>query len=99
LEAFKKLISTVPGWSVSSYGGYFSYVKFPDSYGQATSEEVAERLAKECGVLTLPGIWFMPAKGSKEWKGMDTRGSEIVQDRWIRLVHSSTFGITSYDVE
>lgn len=68
-----------------SSGGYFSYVRFPDVYGdKMTSEAVAERLAKECGVLTLPGEWFMPEREDAAWKALETMGSELVDDRWLR---------------
>jgi aspartate/methionine/tyrosine aminotransferase len=57
------------GWKVISSGGFYAYVEFP--YKNKGSEQVAHALAIQCGVLTLPGCFFMP-----EAKG---------QDRWIRF--------------
>lgn len=58
-----------------------------------SSEEVCEKLVKEVGVLTLPGGWFMPSKGSREWEVLEKQGSEILEDRWIRWV--AEFGFLS----
>jgi hypothetical protein len=49
-----------------------------------TSERVAERLAVECGVLTLPGCWFMPEREDEGWKSLERMGSELINDRWLR---------------
>lgn len=85
LQLFERLVNAVPGWHTASTGGYFAYVQYPDAYGSHnTSETVAARLAKECGVLVLPGCWCMPEKGSEEWKLMERVGSDLTRDRWLR---------------
>ena len=47
----------VPGWQVVSAGAYFAWVAHP--YDMA-SDELAERLVHEAGILMLPGTMFMP---------------------------------------
>ncbi|ODN71261.1 hypothetical protein A6302_01376 [Methylobrevis pamukkalensis] len=52
-------MARAPGWQVTSIGAYFAYVRHPLA---AASAEVAERLAREAGVLCLPGSWFGPGQ-------------------------------------
>ena len=54
---FSEAMATTPGWSISAMGAYFAYVRHP--LGGA-SEAVAARLAREAGVVTLPGSFFGP---------------------------------------
>ena len=54
---FAAAVAAAPGWSVSAMGAYFAYVRHP--LGGA-SEAVAARLAREAGVVTLPGAFFGP---------------------------------------
>lgn len=56
IAAFADVIRACPGWSISSIGAYFAYVRHP--FPNVTAAEVAERLATERGVLTLPGSYF-----------------------------------------
>jgi aspartate/methionine/tyrosine aminotransferase len=71
---------------VSAQGGFFSYVRHPYVQdGRAVpSEMVSEVLAKRCGVVTLPGSFFMPERGSPEWRALEEQASPLVEDRWIR---------------
>nr|WP_210272608.1 aminotransferase [Chthonobacter rhizosphaerae] len=56
-ERFRALVAEAPGWSISAIGAYFAYLGHPfDMPG----ERVAERLARESGVLALPGSFFGP---------------------------------------
>lgn len=55
-ETLEKVIAGLPGWEVASVGAYFSYIQHP--FENANSIEVAERLAAERGVLSLPGTFF-----------------------------------------
>jgi hypothetical protein len=48
---------------------------------------VGEVLAKRCGVITLPGGFFMPERDSPEWRMLEEQGSPLVDDKWIRYVH------------
>ncbi len=54
---FAEAISAAPGWSVSAMGAYFAYVRHPLG---GSSEAAAARLAREAGIVTLPGSFFGP---------------------------------------
>lgn len=56
---FRAAIARAPGWSISSAGAYFAYVKHPLA---ASAEVAAERLAAEAGIVTLPGSFFGPGQ-------------------------------------
>lgn len=45
-------------YELVSAGAYFGYVRHP--FGGEPSEQVAQRLARDHGVLCLPGSWFGP---------------------------------------
>lgn len=55
-ETLEKVIAGLPDWKIASVGAYFSYIQHP--FENASSIEVAERLAAEHGVLSLPGAFF-----------------------------------------
>jgi len=57
---FKDVIARHPGWKVQSIGAYFAYLRHPRPGTPAT--EIAERLARERGVLALPGSYFGPGQ-------------------------------------
>jgi aspartate/methionine/tyrosine aminotransferase len=59
-DAFIAALSGVPGWSIRSIGAYFAYVEHPFPHHSAT--QVAELLARERGVLCLPGSYFGPGQ-------------------------------------
>jgi aspartate/methionine/tyrosine aminotransferase len=56
--AFREVIAELPGWRIESIGAYFAYLRHP--FEGLAAAEVAERLARERGVLALPGSWFGP---------------------------------------
>ena len=56
IAAFAQVVDACPGWSISSIGAYFAYVRHP--FAGVAAERVAERLATERGVLGLPGSYF-----------------------------------------
>ncbi len=56
IAAFARVVDACPGWSISSIGAYFAYVRHP--FAGVAAERVAERLATERGVLGLPGSYF-----------------------------------------
>jgi aspartate/methionine/tyrosine aminotransferase len=60
IAAFMGLIQHCPGWSISSIGAYFAYVRHP--FARVPAEQVAESLARERGVLGLPGSYFGPGQ-------------------------------------
>jgi len=60
IGAFARVVEACPGWSISSIGAYFAYVRHP--FAGVPAERVAECLAKERGVLGLPGSYFGPGQ-------------------------------------
>jgi aspartate/methionine/tyrosine aminotransferase len=54
--ALKQAMAKLPAWSVDSLGAYFAYVRHP--FAGIGSELVAEKLAREAGVVSLPGAYF-----------------------------------------
>lgn len=57
-QAFKAAMVNLNDWRVESVGAYFAYLRHP--FGNSPAAQVAEKLAKERGVLTLPGPYFGP---------------------------------------
>ena len=55
-DLFSKVIAGMEGWNLLSTGAYFGYVKHP--FTGTPSIEVAQRMAREVGVLTIPGTFF-----------------------------------------
>ena len=55
-DLFSKVIAGMEGWTLLSTGAYFGYVKHP--FTGTPSIEVAQRMAREVGVLTIPGTFF-----------------------------------------
>jgi aspartate/methionine/tyrosine aminotransferase len=59
-DAFISAMNEAPGWSVGSIGAYFAYLRHP--FAGRTGVEVAAWLARERGVLCLPGSYFGPGQ-------------------------------------
>ncbi len=55
-EALRTVIAALPGWEIGALGAYFAFIRHP--FEGMSSAAVAERLAKEAGVVTLPGSYF-----------------------------------------
>ena len=53
---FRAALAAAPGWRLDAIGAYFAYVRHP--FATLDSEQVAQRLATEVGVLTVPGSFF-----------------------------------------
>ncbi|MFX8477620.1 hypothetical protein ABTL82_19225, partial [Acinetobacter baumannii] len=58
-EVFSAEIAAVDGWSIGSIGAYFAYVRHPFD---APGEAVAQALARQQGILCLPGAFFGPGQ-------------------------------------
>jgi aspartate/methionine/tyrosine aminotransferase len=58
--AFRVAFATLPGWRVESLGAYFAYVAHP--FAGLPAPRVAAALARERGVLALPGDYFGPGQ-------------------------------------
>ncbi len=55
-NALIDVMDKLSGWEIATIGAYFSYIRHP--YTDRRSVEVAEYLARERGVVTLPGSFF-----------------------------------------
>jgi aspartate/methionine/tyrosine aminotransferase len=56
--AFKRAVSELDGWRLHSLGAYFAYLEHP--HRDRSGATVARELARERGVLCLPGAYFGP---------------------------------------
>ncbi len=54
---FRRAVAEAPGWEISAIGAYFAFVRHPFD---ADAVDVGERLAREGGIITLPGPFFGP---------------------------------------
>jgi aspartate/methionine/tyrosine aminotransferase len=57
-QSFRSVVSRIAGWSVASIGAYFAYVRHP--FPGKPAAEVAEWLAADRGVVSLPASYFGP---------------------------------------
>ena len=57
---FRSAFAHLAGWSVSTIGAYFAYLRHP--FPGRSGADVAEWLAAERGVLCLPGSCFGPGQ-------------------------------------
>ena len=55
-DALKLAASGLAGWEIAAIGAYFAFVRHP--FADQSSSEVAERLAREAGVVCIPGAYF-----------------------------------------
>lgn len=90
---FQETIEKIPGWKVASKGGYYAFVSFPEEYLSASSsiglkrkrlgsEDVAKVLGLRCGVIVLPGGFFMPDLEGEGWD--EVKADKLKEDRWLR---------------
>lgn len=55
-DALRLVVSRLPGWEIGAIGAYFAFVRHP--FTDRSSSEVAEKLARESGIVCLPGAYF-----------------------------------------
>lgn len=55
-SALRSAIAKMTGWEAISVGAYFAFVRHP--FTGIESAAVSEKLAKTCGVVTIPGAYF-----------------------------------------
>jgi aspartate/methionine/tyrosine aminotransferase len=55
-EALRLAFSGLAGWEIAAIGAYFAFVRHP--LADRSSSEVAEELARERGVVCIPGAYF-----------------------------------------
>jgi aspartate/methionine/tyrosine aminotransferase len=57
---FRSAVAQLPGWRLDALGAYFAYLRVPE--GGLDALALAERLAAERGLLSLPGPFFGPGQ-------------------------------------
>ncbi|WP_181704095.1 aminotransferase [Chthonobacter albigriseus] len=85
-DVFRAVVAGAPGWSIAAIGAYFAYVAHPF---EATGEAVGERLAREAGVLALPGSFFGPGQEKHlrfAFANVDEASLRLVTERLRALV-------------
>ena len=55
-DLFCRIMEGLDGWDLLSSGAYFGYVRHP--FDGVSSHDVAMRMARQAGVLTIPGTFF-----------------------------------------
>ena len=81
---FRHAVANAPGWDISAIGAYFAYVRHPF----AREAEPAARLARDAGVLALPGSFFGPGQDDHlriAFANVDDRKLATLAER-LRLV-------------
>jgi aspartate/methionine/tyrosine aminotransferase len=59
-QAFRSAMEDASHWRIESLGGYFAYLRHP--FAGQSSAEVAKFLARDHGLLVLPGSYFGPGQ-------------------------------------
>jgi aspartate/methionine/tyrosine aminotransferase len=59
-RVFREGVGQLPGWRIDALGTYFAYVRIPE--GQPDAMVAGEKLATECGLLSLVGPFFGPGQ-------------------------------------
>ncbi|MCJ9673640.1 MULTISPECIES: aminotransferase [unclassified Neorhizobium] len=55
-DALKAVMRSVNDWKLDAIGAYFAFVRHP--FPGRSSAEVAEKLAKQAGIICIPGAYF-----------------------------------------
>ncbi|QND54964.1 aminotransferase (plasmid) [Phyllobacterium sp. 628] len=55
-QALREVMTGLGGWRLEAIGAYFAFVRHP--FAERSSVEVAEHLAKQAGILAIPGEYF-----------------------------------------
>ncbi len=59
-QALREVMAQLPQWGLQALGAYFAFIRHP--FADTLSEKVAEKLAREAGVVCLPGVYFGPGQ-------------------------------------
>ena len=82
-ELFQRVMSSLEGWELLSSGAYFGYVRHP--YEGVPSLDVAKRMAREIGVLTIPGTFFGDGQESFLRFAFANAGRDVIAELPDRL--------------
>ena len=58
--ALKGVMAELPAWKMDAIGAYFAFIRHP--FDGVSSALVAEKLAKQAGIVCLPGVYFGPTQ-------------------------------------
>ena len=83
-ELFQRVMSSLEGWELLSSGAYFGYVRHP--YEGVPSLDVAKRMAREIGVLTIPGTFFGDGQESFLRFAFANAGRDVIAELPDRLI-------------
>ncbi len=59
-DALRDVMGGLPAWRLDAVGAYFAFVRHP--FPEMTSAQVAEHLAKQAGIVCIPGGYFGPGQ-------------------------------------
>ena len=76
-------MASLPGWELLSSGAYFGYVRHP--FNGEGSRDVAMRLARDAGVLTIPGTFFGEGQESFLRFAFANAGQDVISELPDRL--------------
>ncbi|HEX2554536.1 MAG TPA: aminotransferase [Microvirga sp.] len=80
---FRQALAATPEWRIESVGAYFAYLRHP--FPGETAQAVAERLAVERGVLSLPGSYFGPGQDGHLRVAFANVGADVLEGLTERL--------------
>jgi aspartate/methionine/tyrosine aminotransferase len=73
-DALISVMKELPGWEIGAIGAYFAFIRHP--FEAMNSSAVAERLAKEAGVVSLPGSYF--GEGQERYLRLAFANADVV---------------------
>jgi aspartate/methionine/tyrosine aminotransferase len=79
----RQAIADAPGWAIGAVGAYFAFIRHP--FRDQTSASVAERLAREVGVVTVPGSYFGPGQEDHLRFAFANAGGPVIERVAARL--------------
>lgn len=87
IEAFRAALAPCSAWRIDQIGAYFAYLRHP--FKGVPASVVAEVLARECGVLALPGSYFGPGQDNHLRVAFANVGADIIATLSARFSKAS----------
>lgn len=85
IDAFRTALQPFAGWRIDQIGAYFCYLRHP--FEGVPASAVAEALARESGVLALPGSYFGPGQDTHLRVAFANVGSDVIATLGARFAH------------
>ncbi|MDO9418185.1 aminotransferase [Pararhizobium sp.] len=82
-DTMKATMARVSGWRIEAIGAYFAFIRHP--FPGRSSADIAERLAKEAGIVCLPGDYFGEGQGDYLRFAFANAGSDTIAKLEERL--------------